>query len=196
MKIKNRNGVLGLETAKQVMITFLVLAVIGLSTILALSALNDGVGDSIDNEARTSTLTAENETITWLNSTGFTLAQFNSTNSVYTITFAYNSTDGTGFEIGNVTLSSGVVTNASATVWEGDDSVLLSYTYTHAYTEDTGKVDSITGNVSGGLETFFGSTGTIFSILVVVVIILAISIIIWAVGRFGQQTADREANNL
>ena len=48
--------------------------------------------------------------------------------------------------------------------------------------------NAIIGNVSSGLTTFFGSTGTIFSILIVVVIILAISIIIWAVGRFGQSS--------
>jgi hypothetical protein len=48
--------------------------------------------------------------------------------------------------------------------------------------------NAIIGNVSSGLTTFFSSTGTIFSILIVVVIILAISIIIWAVGRFGQQS--------
>lgn len=47
------------------------------------------------------------------------------------------------------------------------------------------QTNSIVGNVSGGLSTFFGSAGTIFSILVVVVIILAIAIIIYAVGKFG-----------
>lgn len=103
MKVQNRNGVLGLETAKQVMITFLVLAVVGVAILLALSSLDDAgiftTGSSADN------------------STGY-----------------------------------------------------------------------IIDNVSDGLTTFFGSTGTIFSILIVVVIILAISIIIWAVGRFGSQT--------
>ena len=103
MQIKNRNGVLGLETAKQVMVTFLVLAVTGVAILLALTSL-------------------QNANIFTANSLG-----------------------------------------ANAT-------------------------ENIVGNVSSGLETFFGSTGTIFSILIVVVIILAISIIIWAVGRFGQQT--------
>ena len=103
MKIGKRNGVLGLETAKQVMISFLVLAVIGVAILLALTSLQDSnifTADSLADDA----------------------------------------------------------------------------------------TDNIIGNVSDGLVTFFGSTGTIFSILIVVVIILAISIIIWAVGRFGQQT--------
>jgi len=103
MKIGQRNGVLGLETAKQVMVTFLVLAVTGVAILLALTSL-------------------QNANIFTTNSAG------------------YNATS------------------------------------------------NIIGNVSSGLVTFFGSTGTIFSILIVVVIILAISIIIWAVGRFGQQT--------
>ncbi len=103
MKIGKRNGVLGLETAKQVMISFLVLAVIGVAILLALTSLQDSNIFTADSSADVAT-------------------------------------------------------------------------------------DSIIGNVSDGLVTFFGSTGTIFSILIVVVIILAISIIIWAVGRFGQQT--------
>jgi uncharacterized membrane protein len=103
MQIKNRNGVLGLDTAKQVMVTFLILAVTGVAVLLALTSLQ------------------------------------------------------------NANIFSADSLGANAT-------------------------ENIVGNVSGGLVTFFGSTGTIFSILVVVVIILAISIIIWAVGRFGQQT--------
>jgi len=103
MKIGQRNGVLGLETAKQVMVTFLVLAVTAVAILLALTSL-------------------QNANIFTTDSSG------------------YNATEG------------------------------------------------IIGNVSSGLTTFFASTGTIFSILIVVVIILAISIIIWAVGRFGQQT--------
>lgn len=103
MKFQNRNGVLGLDTTKQVMITFLILAVTGVAVLLALTSLQ--------------------------NANIFTAASL----------------------------------GANAT-------------------------NNIVGNVSNGLVTFFGSTGTIFSIMVVVVIILAISIIIWAVGRFGQQT--------
>ncbi len=103
MQFKNRNGVLGLDTAKQVMVTFLILAVTGVAVLLALTSLQNA--------------------------------------------------------------------NIFADASLGDNATT-----------------NIVGNVSSGLVTFFGSTGTIFSILIVVVIILAISIIIWAVGRFGQQT--------
>ena len=63
-----------------------------------------------------------------------------------------------------------------------------------SYTYNNGRTSAIIGNVTYGVTTFFASTGTIFSILVVVVIILAISIIIWAVGRFGN--IGKESVNL
>ena len=48
MKTKQRNGVLGLDTAKAVMISFLILAVTGVAVILALSTLDSAVGNTID----------------------------------------------------------------------------------------------------------------------------------------------------
>ena len=46
-------------------------------------------------------------------------------------------------------------------------------------------VNDTIANVTSGVTDFFNDTGTIFSILIVVVIILAISIIIGVVSRFG-----------
>ncbi len=198
MKTQNRNGVLGLETAKAVMVTFLVLAVIGIATLLCLTALNDGVGDTIDNDVYNPTIAVTNETGSWANITDYTLDGYNSSWSTISLTALWNATDdGEGnynltLGLGNASLSTvGVVTNGTTTTY---DNVSLSYTYVYTYTVDTGKVDSVVGNVSSGLVTFFGSTGTIFSILIVVVIILAISIIIWAVGRFGQTGRDQNMN--
>lgn len=201
MKIENRNAVLGLETARAVFVTFLILAVTGVAIILSLTALNDSVGDTIDNVNRNIAVTNESDLsgdIVFINSTGYTLNNYNSTWSSITISsiFAdWNQTNGTqsgilntptGYNVSvpesNYTLSSGVLTNATGYVYPN-----VSVSYSAVYVEDTQKTDNIVGNVSGGLETFFASTGTIFSILIVVVIILAISIIIWAVGRFGDR---------
>lgn len=44
---------------------------------------------------------------------------------------------------------------------------------------------SVLNNVSTGVSTFFGNTGTWVSLLAVVVIILIIAIVIFAVNRFG-----------
>ena len=46
-------------------------------------------------------------------------------------------------------------------------------------------VNDTIANVTSGVTGFFDDTGTIFAILIVVVIILAISIIIGVVSRFG-----------
>ena len=49
-------------------------------------------------------------------------------------------------------------------------------------------VNDTIANITSGITDFFDDTGTIFSILIVVVIILAISIIIAVVSRFGGGT--------
>jgi len=196
MKIKQRNGVLGLETSKAVMISFLILAVTGVAIILALSTLDDAVGDSIDNVVHNPTMSAINETGAYINITGYTLSGYNSSWSSITLTSLWNTTSATNILIGNGTISNvGVLTNASTSVYStGNYGVNVSYTYTYTWTEDLGRMDGIVGNVTEGVETFFASTGTIFSILIVIVIILAISIIIWAVGRFGQNTEEQGQN--
>jgi len=97
---RSKKGVLGLDTVKAVMVTFLILAVIGVSIILATVSLRD----------------------------------------------------------------SNIFTSGS---------------------QEQNDTNNIVANISDGLVSFFGNTGTIFAILVVVVIILAISIIIAAVSRFG-----------
>ncbi len=190
MKLEQRNGVLGLETAKQVMVSFLVLSVTAVAILLALTSLSDSVGDSIDNIGYG--LSVTNETLSWINTSTYTLDVVNSSTSGYVLTTIVGNTpdhpDEYNFTIGlgnASTSTAGVVTNLTEYNTTILSNVSLSYTYT--YTIDRHRMDNIIGNVSEGLETFFASTGTIFSILIVVVIILAISIIIWAVGRFGQQ---------
>jgi len=189
MKIKNRNGVLGLDTAKEVMITFLILAVIGVSILVALSSFNGTVVPTIDNT--NINLATTNETA-YVNSTGYLLNGYNSSWSQIAGTEAWANVSGTPYLIPstNYTISNvGVLTNASVVpnATEYNDAQ-ISYTYTYTYSMN--RASSIINDVSGGVVTFFGSTGTIFSILVVVVIILAISIIIWAVGRFGKENEN------
>ncbi|KKM63601.1 hypothetical protein LCGC14_1509880 [marine sediment metagenome] len=187
MKLQNRNGVLGLETTKQVMVTFLVLSVTAIAILLSLTALDDSIGNTIDISYSPAVIVA-NETGAYINVTGYTLSGYNSTWSSITATAVWNETTAVLLGSGNYTLSSvGVLTNASTSDYSTNNyGVNVSYTY--LITIDSESVNSIIGNVSSGLVVFFASTGTIFSILIVVVIILAISIIIWAVGRFGQQT--------
>lgn len=121
---------------------------------------------------KTHTLTVTNETVDWLNATGVTLAVVNSSNSGYTITTAYNATDDTEFNIANVSTSTGgIVTNATVIVWEGDDSVLLSYTYTNTYTSGEESVtNDLRANYSSGLTEVGNKIPTILLIIVVVIL--------------------------
>lgn len=206
MEIKNRQGVLGLETSKQVMVTFLILAVTGIAVVLSLVTLQDSVQTSIDTQY--SYLTTINESdstgaIAFLNQTGYTLSNANASSSGWVILAVWgdaNQSNGsqggitntpTGYTsliaTGNYSLNTTSAVLRNATSYNFPN---VSVSYNYVYTYDSQRTDSIVGNISGGIVTFFGSTGTIFSILVVVVIILAISIIIWAVGRFGSQTED------
>ena len=170
----NKKGVLGLDTVKAVMITFLILAVIGITLILTGVSLRT-VADDVDVGSG-----YVNETTGFINSTGYTLAQASSgyRNFVQSITNIYNETDGKVILSGNYTLTGNVITNATTTTWS--DTFII---YTWTYSEDT--TDAIVGNVSDSMVDFFGNTTTIFAILIVVVIILSISIIIAAVSRFG-----------
>ncbi len=193
MDIKNRNGVLGLDTVKAVMIIFLTLAVVGVSVILALTSLQGPVSQSIDSS--TANAQVNNELGAYLNTTGYTLSGYNSTWSSIQIISVYANISGTSYLVPstNYTISSsGVLTNATLVPSASEyNNAKVSYSYNYLY--DNGRTNAIVGNVSEGIVTFFGSAGTIFSILVVVVIIMSISIIIWAVGKFGDN-ANRQVN--
>lgn len=196
--MKQRNGVLGLDTAKQVMLSFLILSVTGVAIILGLTALQTGISSTID--TTTLGLGVTNESFSgvaqggWINATGYNLRTFNSSNTGYTILTAFNQSSGLLIPVSNYTVNdTGFVRNTTSVVpFDNWSNVTFTYNYITSYNNQ--RTNNIVGNVSGGLVTFFGSTGTIFSILVVVVIILAISIIIWAVGRFGQQTETSDVN--
>lgn len=49
----------------------------------------------------------------------------------------------------------------------------------------TSSTTNVVGNVSSGVDSFFSNSGTWFSLLAIVVIILIISVVIFAVQRFG-----------
>ncbi len=54
--------------------------------------------------------------------------------------------------------------------------------------QEANDTDNILNNVTGGVSDFFSNTGTWMALLAVVVIILIISIVIFAVNRFGGRT--------
>jgi hypothetical protein len=121
--------------------------------------ITDTIGNTID--APNTAASVSNETIPYINATGYTLALATAEDFASpVITAAWNATDDSPFGVGNISVSAtGVVTNATATVW--NNGVILSYTYT--YTAQTDASTAAT-NVVSAL-----ATGTAWiSILVVV----------------------------
>ena len=49
----------------------------------------------------------------------------------------------------------------------------------------TAQTTSIVNNITGGTASFFGNTATWFALLSIVIVILIVSIVIYAVNRFG-----------
>jgi len=181
--MRDKKGVLGLDTVKSVMLIFLILTVIAVALVITLSSIRD-VAEDID----LNTITVTNlTTSTVVNYSGAYPTGIDETfrNCVLTITAAYNETHITApITAANYTTDGCKVLIAPAAEAEGAYNnsawnITGSYTYSNPRTRLLGE------NVSQATTGFFSNTGTIFAILVVVVIILAISIIIGVVSRFG-----------
>jgi len=175
----DRKGVLGLDTVKVVMITFLVLAVIGVALVLSLTNIRD-VAETIDLVRGT----INNETLTTVTETGEDFDKNServcsaSGLSVTNASDAWLIASGNYTQTGcNLAVSSTVDLGLNNTNWN------VTYTYVHA----SSRAYNIQTNVSTGTSSFFTNTTTIFTILFVVVIILAIAIIIAVVSGFGRE---------
>jgi len=177
----DKKGALGLDTAKAVMVWFLVLAVLAIAIILALTSLRTSVED-VDKSTAT-----RNETLTAVNSSAVTFLSRTASNTYRNAVCSghqfYNATNATkSINSANYTLSSGncgvqatLTSNYNLTNWN------VSYSVTYSNPE----TNLIVGNVTGALtDNFFDQTGTIFAILIVVVIMFAIGLIIYVVTRF------------
>jgi len=180
MKMREKKGVLGLNTVKLVLIIFLVLSVIAVTIILTTVNLRD-VLEKIDLD----TGNEINETFTPdASGANLTPATGDFQNRVCTISFINNET--AVIVAANYSETNCIVTNLT-------DHVLgvWNATYTWSYSSPTTR--NIERNITEGLTDFFSNTGTIFSILIVVVIILTIAIIIAVVSRVGGGAGIRRA---
>lgn len=170
--MKNKRGVMGLDSAKSFILVLMVLGIIGFASLITFSNLS---GTSVASDFAG---TVTNETGGFLNVSGYTLgkagvAGFNTP----AITQARNTSSGAVIGAGNYSVSStGVVTNSTSTVYT---SVEFDYTYKY------NGFDSIESNISNGTTSFFSNAGTWFALIAVVVIILIVTVVIFAVNRFG-----------
>jgi len=173
--IQQKKGQIGLDVVKGVMVMLLVLSVLGITSFLVLTSLTDAVG-------KTNALSGNvyNESGAYLNSTGYTLATTGLDDFVPTIVTVHNASNGVILLAGNYTLTGNVLYNATTTTYSA-----VNVTYSYTYTTPT-QSSAVEGNVTTAIGDFFGNSGTIFAILVVVIIMLAIGVAISVVNRFGR----------
>jgi len=198
--MKNKKGILGLNTATLVAIAFLAIAILAIMVIFILSIFQTGsVGDLI---ATTQQATEINETLAGMNNeSGIQVVNVNLTDFRMVISpepVCFNGTAGdlingsnyTSFTNGSIV---SVETNCSTgpapygyCSWDW----LCTDTYTFS---NRSTLDNLANPVRRGITEFFESSPTIFSILVVVIIILAISIIIFVIAK---GMSDEKRGNL
>ncbi len=132
--------------------------------------------------------TTTNETSGYVNSTGYTLSEFNSaTTTAISITELVNATAGIGTVLlsGNYTLDSetGIVTNATTTTFAN---VNITYSVTTESAEESSS-DSLRGNFTDGVDNVSSKIPTVLLIAAIVLIlgVLAILVGVWQRMRMG-----------
>jgi uncharacterized membrane protein len=155
--------------------SILIIAAIGIMIALVMYILTS-MGSSF--QAQDTAASVTNET-GYANSTGYTLALSTAQDFANpVITKLYNRTSGTQILVGNVTVSStGLVTNASATVWPN-----LSISYTYTYTADT-ESSNATGTLVNSFVSFLPWLGIILLVLAAGVVLFFVIRSFSGVGR-------------
>ena len=154
------------------LITAMIFAVLGLviTVIVGFVVVSTIVDTDLLSTNRVTT-TVTNETAAFTNSSGYTLDHYVGGKVVpasFSITSATNGTSG-GLPVtsGNYTLSSGVLTNATAVTYSN---LSISYTYSN-YTDEEYSVDKMRMNLTAGVENVSGKIPTILLIAAVVLIL-------------------------
>jgi len=161
----NDQGVAGL-TILLSLVTFLF--VIGL-LVMIFSLMG---GEMINSTYDSTDVTVLNETGAWLNSTTYTVDNYDATNfGSLVITSAINTTDNSSIGVGNFTVVDDGFTNATATNY---DSVWVSYTYNYdASNGATDVMNDTTTNISGVTDWF-----PIFVVIGAMVVLILLTVII------------------
>lgn len=184
--LKNKKGILGLETVRIVIVTLLILGVTAIAVFLALTSLQDS------NIFQNSSASGQfgNETIL-LSSTGAAPNSVNGLgNVVLTTVLVVNATGGEiVVEEGNFTIAGGVFTNLTDSPYNLNN-INVTANFTHEVTSSAvNATDAIIGNVTSGTSDFFANVPTFMVLLGVVVLLLIIAIVLIVVGRFGGSSA-------
>jgi len=176
VKFNKKGQSVGLVTGLVFGVATLVIAVI--IALVITSTLNDA--NLLDSGRETVTVLNE---IKFINATGDTLdsgvsdARYVSGSA--TITNVYNYTNGTTvIPAGNYTLSAvGVLTNATTSTW---DNVSVNYTFI-LKTEEEFTSDSLTGNLTDGIDNVSSKIPTV---LLIAAIVLILSVLVLLIGAW------------
>ena len=180
----------GLITGLIFGITSLVIGVI--IALIIISTLGDA---NLLEDDRTTSLAITNESYDgetqgiWLNLTTYTLTSANSSTSNFVVTEVWNQT-GAGEVIlsGNYSIdtATGIIQNASTVEY---DNVTVSYTFTHfdGISVEEAAVDSMTANLTEGIDNISEKIPTVLLIAAIVLIltVLAVLVGVWQRMRIG-----------
>lgn len=174
----NKKGQLGFELLKPVVVIVLVLIVLGVIFVVVAFTLTD-----MDVLKTSTSASTSNETLTTVTETGEYLTVSNYRDVVCTVGIVTNATGGGTIPAGNYTVS-----NCNL-LYSGDEAGFnnsnWNVSYTYVYNAD-GEETQFKGNATSGLTAFFSRIPTIMTILAVVIIITAVTLILRQVGMFSK----------
>jgi hypothetical protein len=174
---KSKKAQIGLNTVQGVLLALLVITVLAVTMAIAMVSLIDVTDDRMT----TTTTLANITTSSVVNETGAfpTGITVDTRNCVLTVTSVVNSS---GRDVGSGNYS----TSACEILCDGCGAFNnTAWFITGSYVFADPEPSEMLGNITDANQTFFSNTGTLISILVAVVIILTISIILFAVRKFG-----------
>lgn len=175
MKIlKDKRGVVGLDTAKAVILAVLIISVIAITTFLSLQYMLDATNALDLNTANL----VRNESVTMNNNYVGLTGNDGVANCNPTIVIIQNASSGKRINGNNYTLSGCSIKNITGEFVDKPWNVSYTYTYNKL------AQNVLVSNVTSGATTFFTNASTWFTLLSIVIIILIIGIVIVAVNRY------------
>jgi hypothetical protein len=188
-KMENENIEKSSNVILSIIFVAIFLGVMILALVVIIGSLNTAYTNANGNPISTGTVINETG---WINQTGYTLSAFNLglynfTNP--TITALWNKTSNKAIVLANATVSSsGIVTNATALIW---NNASISYTYQY-YSNNTIQYagNNIQNSVISMIINFFALAPTIGTIFAVVILIGGIVLLVIYVRRMkGEETS-------
>lgn len=176
--IKNRKGILGMESVQSAMVLLLTLTVVAIAMFVGLNAVINS-SSSLQDETVTDNAFV-NQTIRLNHSATAPSAVSALRGVVLSNVVVTNATGAETISSGNYTISGGTFVTTNAANYNNTNiNISASYTY---------KIDAdatvLMNNLTNGTTVFFNNIPTVMTILGAVIIVLAISLILWAISRY------------